>query len=116
MRTTKLRVGLSEMARYFNSAEGMGLTAVIQFEFSGPEPGFWHFIINDGNCDLKEGPSQSDPRLNIKISSETWLKIVSGELNGPEVFLNGQATASGDITLLLRLGKLFAQPVRTQLC
>jgi putative sterol carrier protein len=115
MRISNLRQGLNEMAKYFNPEAAEGLAAVIQFEFTGPEPGCWHFIIDDGSCRLQEGPAQSPASVNVKISSETWLKIMSGELNGPEAFLNGQASATGDFTLLLRLGKLFSQPIRTQL-
>jgi len=102
------------MVKYFNPEEGEGLSAVIQFEFTGAEPGHWHFIIADGKCALGEGRAPAPATLDIKILSDTWLRIMSGELNGPEAFLTGQATATGDFALLLRLGKLFSQPVRTQ--
>lgn len=115
MRIPNLRQGLSEMVKYFNPAEGRNLAAIIQFEFTGQEPGCWHFIINEGKCSLQEGQSTSPATLKINIRSEIWFKIMSGELNGPETFLAGQATATGDFTLLLKLGKLFSQPVKTQL-
>jgi putative sterol carrier protein len=103
------RQGILAMSKAFDPEEGKDLTAIIQFNVSGQEPGFWHFIFDAGNCTLKEGQSELPVDLAISVPSEVWLKIMRRELNGAEAFLSGQATADGDMTLLLKLGALFSQ-------
>ena len=115
MRIRSLRQGILLMPRFFDRNEGEGLTAVIQFKFNGAEPGLWHLIIRKGECILKEGEARLPVTLTVSAPSEVWLKIMRGEINGPEAFLSGEAAASGDMALLLRLGKLFSQPVGMQL-
>jgi putative sterol carrier protein len=109
MKPENFREGILAMSKAFDPEEGKDLTAIIQFNVSGQEPGFWQFILNTGNCTLKEDQARLPVDLVISVPSEVWLKIMRRELNGAEAFLSGQATATGDIALLLKLGALFSQ-------
>jgi putative sterol carrier protein len=109
MKPDTFREGILGMAKAFDPVEGKDLTAVIQFNVSGQEPGCWHFVIDKAQCGLKESESQLPVDLAISVPSEVWLRIMRKELNGAEAFLTGQATVTGDMMLLLRLGALFSQ-------
>jgi putative sterol carrier protein len=109
MKPETFREGILGMAKTFDPEEGKNLTAIIEFNVSGQEPGVWHFIFNAGQCRLNEDQARSPADLTISVPSEVWLSIMRRELNGAEAFLTGQAIATGDMTLLLKLGALFSQ-------
>jgi len=109
MKPDTFREGILGMAEAFDPEEGKNFTGIIEFNVSGQEPGFWHFIFNAGQCSLREGRAHAPVDLSIAVPSEVWLKIMRRELNGAEAFLTGQATATGDMALLLKLGALFSQ-------
>jgi len=109
MKPKNFHEGIALMERFFVASESKGINAIIQLNVTGDEPGTWHFVINDGVCEIKEGKPDQPARLSIETRSEVWLAIMRGERNGPEVFLTGQAVASGDMALLIKFGKLFPQ-------
>lgn len=109
MKPDTFREGILGMAKAFAPEEAKDLTAIVQFNVSGQEPGSWHFVIDKAQCSLKDSESELPVDLTISVPSEVWLKIMRKELNGAEAFLTGQATATGDMALLLKLGALFSQ-------
>ncbi len=109
MKPETFNEGIYGMAKAFDPQAGKDLTAVIQLNVSGQEPGFWHFVLDKGQCSLGEGKARTPVDLTISVPSEVWLRIMRGELNGAEAFLTGQAAAEGDFGLLMRFGALFSQ-------
>lgn len=94
------------MPAAFDARAAGDLRAVIQFRFSGAEPGDYHLRIDNGACTFHEG---LEPTANVQIlaASEVWLDICYGKTDGAAAFLLGRYRAEGDIWLLMRLGKLF---------
>ena len=89
------------------SAEAAGdLTGDIQFDITGTEPGIYHLHIAKGECTFRVGPAD-EPTLTINTPSDVWLKISRGELSGQDALMQGLYTASGDLSLLLKMDSLF---------
>jgi putative sterol carrier protein len=90
-----------------SDAEAAGdLTADIQFDVSGQEPGSCCLHVENGTCTFNEGQSLS-PALTIHTPSEVWLSVSRGEMDGQAAFMQGEYTVEGDISLLLKLNDMF---------
>jgi len=97
---------MNGMPGAFKPEAAAGLDCVIQFNFSGDEPGEWNVTIKDGTCSVAQGKAAS-PTATIDAPSEVWLKIARKELDGAAAFMSGQFKATGDMGLLMRMGSLF---------
>lgn len=90
----------------FRKGAAEGLTAVYQFEITGPEAFSAHIRIADGGCSFREG-RHARPDVVIASPADVWLAISKGELNGQTAFMTGRYKIEGDIGLLMRLNALF---------
>jgi putative sterol carrier protein len=109
MRTA--RQSIEGMALVFDSAAAEDLTAAIQFDVSGAEPGVYHLDIADGSCHFHEGPSRA-PTLTVSTPSDVWERISHGEISGRDALLDGLYEVEGDASLLMRLDRLFGRPAQ----
>ena len=101
-----LRQTIEGMPLTFNTEAATNLEATIQFDVTGADPGIYHLAIADRECTFHTGPAAS-PTLIITTPSEVWLQISRGEISGQDALMQGQYTASGDLSLLLKLDSLF---------
>ncbi len=90
----------------FNAEDAGDLTATIQFEVTGTEPGVYHLHITQSECTFHTGPAD-EPTLAINTPSDVWLQVSRGELSGQDALMQGLYTASGDLSLLLKMNTLF---------
>ncbi len=90
----------------FQSEAAGDLEAVIQYDFSGSIEGICHFTIARGQMSGVVGPA-TDPTLTIAADFNLWLDIMSGKVSGQDAFMQGKASASGDLGLLTRFSQLF---------
>ena len=103
-----LRQMVEGMPLAFNREAATDLKAVIQFNFSGREPGIYHLVIDSGNCTFHSGKA-SKPTLCINSPSKVWLQIANGELSGQDALFKGLYKVEGDTSLLLKMGELFKE-------
>lgn len=103
-----LRQTLEGMPLTFNPQAAEDLQAIIQFEVSGAEPGEYHLRIKNGECSFHHGAAQA-PTMTILTPSEVWLKISRGEMTGYDALMNELYTATGEITLLMKMDSLFGK-------
>jgi len=94
------------LPKAFRPDRAAGVNAVIQFKFTGPEPGNWVVKIADGACTVEEGEAAS-ASVTINSPSDVWLKIARRELDGATAFMSGQFTFSGDMGILMQMGSWF---------
>jgi len=94
-----------QLEKNFNADAAAGLDLVFQFDVE--DDSTYHLIINDGKCEMKEGP-HDDPSVTLIMNSETLQGIVSGETDGMQAFMAGQLRAEGDMMLATKLGELFS--------
>ena len=101
-----LQQTLEGMPLTFNAESAANLNATIQFDVSGDEPGVYHLSISNGECHFHKGAADS-PTLTIATPSDIWIKISRGELSGQDALMQGLYTASGDLSLMLKMDALF---------
>ena len=106
-RAVKCRELLQSMPLGFNADAAGGLEAVYQFNVNGPENFSAHLNIKSGKCTFHDGAA-ANPGVVIKTPADVWLAISAGEMDGQQAFMSGKYTVEGDLTLLLKLSKLFS--------
>ncbi len=106
MRTA--RQTIEGMALVFDPSAAGDLTASIQFDVSGSEPGLYHLDISDGNCRFELGPAAT-PTLTVATPSQVWEQISSGEISGRDALADGLYEVRGDASLLMRMDQLFGR-------
>jgi putative sterol carrier protein/putative NADPH-quinone reductase len=99
---------IAGMPTVFDAEAAGDLTADIQFDVSGEEPGSYYLHVEGGNCAFSEGQSLS-PTLTIHTPSELWLSISRGEMDGQAALMQQKYTVEGDFNLLLKLNDMFTE-------
>ncbi|HNR33262.1 MAG TPA: SCP2 sterol-binding domain-containing protein [Candidatus Hydrogenedentes bacterium] len=80
---------------------------VFQFNITGDGGGEWNVKIANDTVEVGEGKSES-PNITLTATSQDWLDIVSGKLNGQTAFLTGKLKIQGDMTLAMKLATVFS--------
>src|SRR5262245_22231088 len=84
-----------------DKAAGMTNSYVFEIENSGA----WLVAVADGKVTVTEGDGQAD--AHIKMSEETFRKVVARELNPLKGFMTRKIKIDGDMAAATKLGKLF---------
>jgi multimeric flavodoxin WrbA/putative sterol carrier protein len=96
------------MLRGFNPERAAQTRAVIQFIFSGEVAGSCHFRIENAKIEAKEGaPEKAD--LIVESPFEVWMDVTTGKSDGKWLFMKRKYKATGDMSLLLCMKKLFGR-------
>ncbi len=96
------------MSGAFQPDKAAGVTATIQFKFTGAEEGDYVVKVADGKCEVTDGETDS-ATVTINSPSDVWLKISRRELDGATAFMSGQFTFTGDMGVLMQMGSWFGQ-------
>ncbi|MGO9015569.1 MAG: NAD(P)H-dependent oxidoreductase [Dissulfurispiraceae bacterium] len=97
---------LKMMPMGFKAGAAGDLSAVYQFEITGPEEFVAHLVISNGKCVFHEGPHEN-PSVVVKSPADIWLAISKGQLDGQMAFMSGKFRVDGNISLLMSLKTLF---------
>ncbi|MBI3738672.1 MAG: SCP2 sterol-binding domain-containing protein [Chloroflexi bacterium] len=97
---------MSKMPGAFIPEKAAGVDAVIQFKFTGAEPGAWNAAIKDGKCVVAQGETTS-PKMTLTADSADYIKIFTGELDGMQAFMQGKIKLGGDLNLAMKLMQMF---------
>ena len=95
------------MASRFQPSKATGVNSTIQYDITGDQGGTWHAVIKDGTCAVAEGPAAT-PNLTLSMSSQDWLDMIGGKLNGQMAFMSGKLKLKGDMGLAMKVGSLFS--------
>ncbi|HEX2697455.1 MAG TPA: SCP2 sterol-binding domain-containing protein [Anaerolineales bacterium] len=97
---------MGKMPGAFMPEKAQGLDAVIQFKFTGTEPGAWNATIKDGKCEVAQGEAPT-PKMTLTADSSDYIKIFTGELDGMQAFMQGKIKLAGDLNLAMKLMQMF---------
>jgi putative sterol carrier protein len=97
---------MEKMPGAFLPEKAQGVDATIQFKFTGAEAGEWHATIKDGNVDVAQGTHPS-PKMTLTADSADYVKIITGELDGMQAFMQGKIKLAGDLNLAMKLMQMF---------
>ena len=98
------------MEEHFRS--GSGVEAVIHWRITGrPDGGedHWEAVIRDGKCATSSQPS-SEPRVTLKLDGVDFLRLVTGNANGPMLFMSGKLKIEGDLMFSAQIQSMFRIP------
>jgi putative sterol carrier protein len=115
-REEALREIFNRMAEHFDSDKARGQDAVVHFQILGrPDGGYDEFevVIRDGKCEVTQAPSE-EPRVTLKIQPVAFLKLISNQKSGPELFMTGKLKIDGDLMFAPQIASLFRIPTATQ--
>jgi NAD(P)-dependent dehydrogenase (short-subunit alcohol dehydrogenase family)/acyl dehydratase/putative sterol carrier protein len=90
----------------FRAERAGGVDVIFQFDLSGAGGGVWHVAVREGACKVMEGGHPS-PTTTIKMSSEDFVKMISGELNAMAAYTGGKLKIEGDLMKSQLIEKLF---------
>jgi putative sterol carrier protein len=97
------------MERHF---KGGGEDAVIHWTITGRADGgedHWEVVIKDGKCTTTPG-GELDPRVTLKLDGVDFLKLVTGNANGPMLFMSGKLKVEGDLMFSTQIQSMFTIP------
>ncbi|MET4693147.1 SCP2 sterol-binding domain-containing protein [Endozoicomonas lisbonensis] len=97
---------LSGLSDRFDAGAAAGLNIVFQFNITDGDP--FHIDVNDGTCDIVEGTS-NNPSVSLISDTDTFVGIMTGEVNGMQAFMTGKLRTEGNMMLASKLGELFKQ-------
>jgi putative sterol carrier protein len=115
-REAALREIFARMAEHLDPNKAKGQDAVVHFQILGrPDGGYDQFevVVRDGGCSVSEAPSE-EPRVTLKIDPVSFLKLITSQRSGPELFMTGKLKIEGDLMFAPQIASLFRIPTATQ--
>ena len=92
----------------FNTDATNGLTAKIQFNFTGDIQGYCFLEISAETLKARQGTA-NQPDLTVNSPFDIWMDILTGKADGQQMFLDQKYTVEGDLALLMQMGQLFGR-------
>jgi 3-ketosteroid 9alpha-monooxygenase subunit A len=96
----------STLARRFDPDAAGELDAVFQWSLTGERSRQCYARVRRGLVETAEGMHDA-PTVTIEMSSEDYLRMINGELNGAFAFSTGRGRLRGPVKLAMRMQKLF---------
>jgi putative sterol carrier protein len=97
---------MSKMPGAFVPEKAQGLDTVLQFKFSGAEPGEWYAAIKDGKVDVQQGAHPA-PKMTLMADSDDYIALFTGKLDPMQAFMAGKLKLTGDLNLAMKMTQFF---------
>jgi putative sterol carrier protein len=100
------------MEEHFDSSKARGLDAVLHWKITGrsdDSADHYEAVIRNGACRVTAQPSES-PRVTFTIGGVEFLKLVTGNVDGPKLFMTGGLKIEGDLMFAAQVAGLFKIP------
>jgi hypothetical protein len=75
---------------------------IVQFVFSGQVADSCYFSIETGNIDSEKGISEN-PDLTIETPFDVWMDIITGKVDGQQMYMEQKYKVNGDLSLMIEL-------------
>ena len=101
------------MADHFRPGAARDTDAVIHWRIGGrPDGGYdeWETVIRAGACEVHQGFGSEQPRVAFQIDGADFLRLVTGNVAGPTLFMSGRLKIEGDMMFAARTASLFTIP------
>ncbi|GGS19885.1 SCP2 sterol-binding domain-containing protein [Actinokineospora fastidiosa] len=101
------------MSAHLDRTKSAGLRAVVHWQFPGGphDDGIDRFEtrIREGRCVTGDEPT-ADPRVTLTVDPVDFLRVITGSVNVPMLFLSGKVKVKGDIAFAATLIGYFDLP------
>jgi multimeric flavodoxin WrbA len=77
---------------------------ILQFNFTGEVTASCYFIIEKDKVSAKKG-AKENPDITIRTPFEIWVDIMTGKIDGQQMFLEQKYKVDGDLELMIKLFK-----------
>jgi putative sterol carrier protein/putative NADPH-quinone reductase len=94
------------MKMAFSPEEAADANMTIQFVFAGENPESCFFVIANGTCVTHPG-TVDNPDLTIEAPFDVWMDVITGKVDGQQMFDEGICRVGGDFFLLAQMNRLF---------
>ncbi len=96
------------MPSTFQKEAAAGMNVVYQFDITGEGGARYHAAIVDGELSVIEGQHEA-PSITITMTSRDYIDLSTGKLNGQMAFMTGKIRIKGDLSLAMKMPKIFKQ-------
>lgn len=93
-----------EMPRRFVADAAVGQQLIFQFDITDGDT--YHVAIDNGTCRVIKGASDN-PNITLISDSESFVGIMTGELDGMQAFMAGKVRTEGNMMLATKLNDFF---------
>jgi putative sterol carrier protein len=102
------------MEEHFDAEGAQGTDAIVDWKiWDRPEGGYdhWRLAISNGACRVERDPGDDPPaRVTFKVKPVDFLKLVTGNASGPQMFITGRLKIEGDLMFAARVQGFFKIP------
>jgi len=100
----------SRMEQHYTGSGGVD--AVIHWRIGGRSDGGYdefEVVLKGGECTAKRG-FESDPRVSLQLDGVDFLRLVTGNVAGPQLFMTGKLKIEGDLMFSASVAGMFKIP------
>ncbi len=98
------------MQERFVPEKAQGVDADIQWVITdGDARHEYVAAIHNGSCEISKG-TVDDPKVTLTMDAVTFSKLVTGQAQGPQLFMAGKLKVAGDVMFSARITNFFDQP------
>jgi putative sterol carrier protein len=91
----------------FNPDKAQGVDAEIQFVVTDQGEEFPHVVtVKDGKCTTEE-KAATDPKVTLTTDLLSFVKLITGQAQGVQLFMTGKLKVSGDLMFSQRIMTFF---------
>jgi len=97
------------MQEHFIPEKAQGVSADVQWNITDQGEEFpYNASIADGKCTITSGKGAS-PRVSLTADLVTFIRLIMGQAQGPQLFMAGKLKVAGDLMFAQRVSDFFAQ-------
>ena len=97
------------MQEHFLPDKAEGVTADVQWNVTDQGEEFPYVAsIADGKCTITSDKAAS-PRVALTMDLVTFVRLIMGQAQGPQLFMTGKLKVAGDLMFAQRVSGFFAQ-------
>jgi len=86
-----------------------GFVGTLLFNITGDAGGVWTVRFDEGPTVAVTTGDEGDAGFTIKMKDKNFVRMMNGEISGPNAFMSGKLKFKGDVTQAMKLrGLLFS--------